>query len=168
MTFRGLIPLQRGTKHPVTKRPLSPFSTLQSEMNRLFEDFGMGVGLEPFAKFDERLSSFAPSIDIDEGDDEILITAELPGMDKEDVDITLAKDYLTIRGEKKEETERKNGKEGRYYERTFGAFERVIPIISEIDEDKVDASFDKGVLHIKLPKTHEAKRDSKKVSVRSI
>jgi len=93
-----------------------------------------------------------PHVDISDKGKELKVSVELPGMDKDDVEVNLDDNALTIRGEKKsEETEEKEG----YYmsERSYGAFQRIIPLPVEVDPEKVKAKFKKGVLNIVLPKS---------------
>jgi len=138
------------------RREEYPFMTLRREMDRLFDDFLTGWGWRTPTTLAEaeRWEKFTPQLDISEIDDHIKITAELPGLDREDVNVNLVDDVLTISGEKKKEVE----EEGENYyrtERTYGAFERAVRLPSEIDADEVDAVFEKGVLTITLPKTEE-------------
>jgi HSP20 family protein len=100
-----------------------------------------------------------------EREKEIEVTAELPGMSEEDIDITLARDVLTIKGEKKQETEDKGNN---YYrmERSYGKFSRVIPLPDGVvDNENVDATFKNGVLTITLPKLEEAQQVSRRITV---
>lgn len=146
----------------------SPFWLLQQEMNRLFDDFFLGWGpgeLSPFRALEERAGAFAPQMDVTEDDKEICVTVELPGMDEKDIDISISSDVLTIRGEKKSEKEDK-GKNYYRMERSYGAFHRAIPLPAEVDQDKIEASFKKGVLTVTLPKTAEAQREAKKITVK--
>ena len=103
---------------------------------------------------------------VDETEDEQAyhIEVELPGIDKEDVDVSYCDGLLTISGEKREEKEEKKRD---YYrkERSFGAFRRVVPLPGAIDESKIHASFKRGILSIDLPKTDESKKKVKKISV---
>ena len=107
-----------------------------------------------------------PRVDIAETDDNFLITAELPGIDGKNVDITLDDGTLTIKGEKKEATEEEQGE---FYsrERSYGIFQRSFEIPELIDENKIDASFSNGVLTVKMPKTPEAKKEVKKIPINS-
>jgi HSP20 family protein len=133
-------------------------------MNRLFEDFFGGWDEGALAPMGERWGAFSPQVDVTETDDEIKVSAELPGMDDEDIDVSLSDDMLTISGEKKEEREEK--REGYYRtERSYGAFRRAIPLSTTVDDEKVDAVFQNGVLTVALPKTGEAK--AKKVTIKS-
>jgi HSP20 family protein len=140
-----------------------PFSLLRHEMNRLFDDFYRGFDLEPF---ESRLGTFSPSIDVSENDKQVKVTAELPGMDEKDIDVSLNKDSLTIKGEKKEEKEEKK-KDYYRMERSYGSFSRTIPLPMEVDANKVKAEFKKGVLTITLPKTKKAIEDTKKIAVKA-
>jgi HSP20 family protein len=131
----------------------------------LFDDFfASPLGLAPLAGWSEMLSPFSPNIDVTETDDEIAVTAELPGMDEEDIEILLDRNALVISGEKKSEVEEKGR---RYYhlERSDGAFRRPIPLPQEVDQEKVEASFKKGVLRVTLPKTVSDKERVKRVQL---
>jgi HSP20 family protein len=107
-----------------------------------------------------------PRVDETEDEKAFHIQVELPGMDKEDVDITMANGLLTIRGEKKREEEEK-GKDFYRKERSFGAFRRSLPIPADVDESKIDASFTKGVLYIELPKTEEARKKITHIDIKA-
>ena len=138
---------------------------LHRQLDRLFDDFwenGRMSGL---------LGSWtgtdlSPRVDETEDEKAYRIEVELPGMDQNDVDVSYSDGLLTISGEKKQEKEEK---EKDYYrrERSYGAFRRVLPIPVAVDEAKIQASFKKGVLSIELPKTKEAQKKVKKISVKS-
>jgi HSP20 family protein len=130
--------------------------TFQQEMNRLFDGFFGRSALEPFGGLGEGWGLFSPRVDVAETDKEVVVSAELPGLDDEDIDVSLSRGMLTISGEKKQEKEKK----GRNYyrvERSYGSFRRSVRLPAEVDTGKVDAVFRKGVLTITLPKTAEAK-----------
>jgi HSP20 family protein len=139
---------------------------LHKDMDRLFDEM-MNRPTRPF---------FAPDVwgremvmpDIDEIEDEkaFLVTVELPGMDEKDVDVTLSGRLLTIRGEKKEEMEEEE-KDFYRRERRFGEFRRTLELPGEVDEKAIEASFKKGVLTIKLPKTEEAKEKVRHIAVKA-
>ncbi len=139
----------------------NPFLTLRQEMNRLFDNFFDDFSIRPFKTPWERTY---PQVNIKENDKQIEISAELPGMDQKDVDISLYNNILTIQGEKRQEQE---DKEGDYYhmECSYGSFHRDIPLPSEVDASKVKADFKKGVLKIFLPKKEEAERQAKKIEI---
>lgn len=140
-----------------------PFSGIQRRMNRLFEDFfNEPFGLAPMREFGQ---SFMPRVDVVEDEKEFRVTAELPGMDEKDIDLTLDREVLTIRGEKSSEINEEKG-QYRRIERSFGSFERQIPLGMEVDANKVDAEFKKGVLTITLPKPAEAVSRVKKIAVK--
>jgi HSP20 family protein len=135
-------------------------------MNRLdfFDDFFRGgFGLEPVER---RLGAFTPSVDVSEDDKQVKVTAELPGMDEKDIDVSLSKDSLTIKGEKKEEKEEKK-KDYYRMERSYGSFSRTIALPVEVDTDKVRAEFRKGILTVTMPKTSKAIEETKKISVKA-
>ncbi len=127
--------------------------TMQKRMNRLFNDFFGGREGES----DElTLSTWLPSVDVIENDDAFVIEAELPGMTKDDIKISIANDVLSIRGEKKIE---KEDKKKSYYrmERSYGSFSRTFPLPGNVKTDKIDAEFKNGVLIVTVPKSEEAK-----------
>ncbi len=94
------------------------------------------------------------------------MTAELPGMEEKDIQLTLENDSLIISGEKKNDVEEK-GKNFHRVERSYGSFQRVIPLISEIQQEKVEAKFRNGVLNITLPKTPAAAKQTHKIEIKS-
>ena len=131
--------------------PWTGMTSLQREMNRLFDDMFDGWGLRPFREMEERLAAYQPSIDVSETAKAIKVTAELPGMEEKDVNVTLDEDALTVSGEKKEETKEED-EESYARETTYGSFQRVIPLACKVDADNVSASFKRGVLKVNLPK----------------
>lgn len=143
----------------------SPFQSLQREINSLFDDFFEGFSLTPFEK-ENRFGSFVPCVDMRENEKEIHVSAELPGMDEKDVEVSLSKGALSIKGEKRTET-KKEDKDYHYIERSSGSFYREIGLPENIDCDKAEASFKKGVLEIKIPKIPVAGDDVKKIPVKS-
>ncbi len=132
------------------------FHSLRKEMDRLMSGFGSASpGL---------LGGFAPKIDISENDSVLKVTAELPGMEQKDIDLSIRDGYLILKGEKKQETEEKDD-DHHLVERSYGSFQRVIPLPRGVDMGKIQANFKKGVLKIEVPKTAEAKQSSQKVAI---
>ena len=130
--------------------PFESLSDIREEMNRLFDRSFLRRG-------DGGLQGeFAPAIDVAEERDAFLIRADLPGLKRDDVSVTLQDNYLTIRGEKKHEEE---SKETSYYhrERVHGMFSRTIQLPTAVDAKRIDANFKDGVLQVRLPKSEEAK-----------
>jgi HSP20 family protein len=140
---------------------MNPFGFLQREIDRLFEDFTRG-SLEPSGQAQINLM---PSMDVTESDKEIVITAEMPGLERKDVDISIDNDLLTIRGEKKVETQR-DDKDKNYHlsERSYGIFYRVLQLPPGVDPSKVQATMANGVLKIVVPKP--ANSEAKKIEVK--
>ncbi|TIM60616.1 MAG: Hsp20/alpha crystallin family protein, partial [Mesorhizobium sp.] len=103
-----------------------------------------------------------PSVEISDSEKEIRVTAEIPGMDEKDVEVMLDDGVLTLRGEKRSETE---DKERHFSERFYGRFERRIPLGYEVEEDKVNAAFHNGVLTVTLPKTERAQSKAKRIAI---
>jgi HSP20 family protein len=153
MSFRALVPRRRRErKVPVRREEEHPLALWQRDMDSMFDEFFRGFGLAPFGSFDLRPDEFSPRVDVVDSETELKITAELPGMDAEDVAVSLTSDSLTISGEKREETEDR-GKDYYRVERSYGSFRRSIPLPCAIDADNANAAFEKGVLRITLPKT---------------
>jgi len=169
MAITDLIPWKKDeTKVPVVRsKEEDALLDFQTQMNRLFDEFfSRPFGLSPFLGGSTLWGDFAPSVDVSETDKEIVVSAELPGIEPEDINITLEHNTLTISGEKRAEKEEK-GK--RYYrlERSYGSFQRTVPLPEGIDEDKIDAAFKRGVLCITLPKTAEAQQKRKQIEVKA-
>lgn len=152
-----------------------PFESLRQEVERLFDDFDRGVWRSPFRRSlfaeepswrPELVRGDLPAVDIAEGDKAYEVTAELPGMDEKNVEVKVANGNLIIKGEKQEEKEEKK-KDYYLHERSFGSFERSFPLPEGVDRDKVEASFKKGVLTVTLPKTAEAQKAEKKITVKA-
>jgi len=164
MSIRDLVPWKTGEHRGLGRRNGgSPIGSLQREMNRLFEDF---FGEMTFPSLDAEwgeLASLTPSIDVSQTDDAIQVTAELPGIEEKDVDVSLSEGVLTIRGEKRREEDRKD-KKFHHVERSYGSFQRSILLPAEVDSEKVDAIFRNGVLTVTLPKV-ESPETSKKIAV---
>ncbi len=132
------------------------------EMRRMMENFWMA----PFEEFGRWGDGLTPKVDVKEEDKEIIVSAELPGMDQKDIDVTVTNDSVRIAGEKKHEKEEEE--KGFYRHETFcGSFDRVIELPAEVDESKAEAEFSKGVLTIRLPKSEEAQAKRKKIKIKS-
>ena len=162
------LPLKRrGDKIAIRRENESPMMAIQNEMNRLFDNFfNDPFDLAPLAI--RRLPvEFTPRVNVSETDKAMQVTAELPGMDEKDIQISLEQDTLVLSGEKKSETE-ENGKNFHRYERSYGSFQRVIPLVSEVQEDKVEATFKNGVLTITLPKAASAVKAAKKINIKPV
>ena len=144
----------------------SPFE----EMERWFDELirrpfsFFGPSWFPRVRMPE-FEEISPSVDIYEEGDDVVVKAELPGMKKDDIEVTITDDTITISGEKKRE-EKVEKKNYYRYERSFGSFTRSFRIPVDVQTDKAQASFKDGVLEIKIPKTEEAKRRTKKLQIK--
>lgn len=141
------------------------FSSLHREIDRVFDDFTHGEHW-PFRAFASGNGKLSPRIDVSETDKKVEVTVELPGVDERDIDISLSDDILTIKGEKRSETE-KSEKDYHLIERSYGSFERVTRLPCEVDANKVKADFKQGVLKISLPKSPSAKAKAHKIAISS-
>jgi len=141
-------------------RPFGEIGSFRKEMDRLLNHF---MGETPFAgTFTEE---WLPSVDISETKDKLLIKADFPGLEVKDVNLSISGDVLTIKGEKKKEEEKKDE---HYYhcERYCGSFQRSFRLPVNVQSDKVEATFDKGVLKITLSKTEEAEKKKIEIKVK--
>lgn len=163
MSSRDLVPrAERGMNSlPARFSDRDPFLSLQQRFHKLFNEFNE---LSPWSEGDEL---FNPRLNIIERESEFEITVEIPGIDEKDVEVTLTKDLLTIKGEKKQE-EVKNTESYYRMERSYGSFCRTVQVPSNIvDSDNVEATFSNGVLKITFPKKEEVQEVSKRISVKS-
>lgn len=137
-------------KHLTTWDPFREMVSLRDELDRLFDSV---FGRLPRERGE---TYWAPPLDIEETEDAIVVRAELPGMNKEDIKVSLSGDTLTISGERKFESEKKNRT---YYrqERIYGKFQRTVTLPAEVEGDKAKASYKAGVLELILPKSEKSK-----------
>lgn len=169
MSVRDLIPWGRSTGNQVPTvfrdGERDPFLSLHREVNRLFDDV--------FRGFDSHLPSFGgvsgtgagwPSVEISDGEKEIKVTAEVPGLDEKDIEVLLDDGVLTLRGEKHSDAE---DKDRQFSERFYGRFERRIRVGYEVKEDDVEARFRNGVLTVLLPKSEKAQSQVKRINIKS-
>lgn len=169
MALRDLIPWNRGRE--VANRggeDVHPFLALHREMNRLFDEAFRGFGLPAWA--DDRDGLFPggfgrglgwPSVEVEDGETEITVRAELPGLDQKDVELALENGALVIRGEKKHEA---TDEKRLWSERYYGRFERRIPV-DDVVEDKAAAAFRNGVLTVTLPKSETARQKVRRIAI---
>lgn len=140
------------------------FSAMRDEMNRVLERFegGKPFWSTPVSRWVG--GTMVPELDVRERDGSVIVEAELPGVDEKDIAVTVANGYLTIKGEKRSESEQS---EESYYvaERSFGSFQRSLRLPDSVDENKIEASFDKGVLKISAPKRADAQKSERKIPI---
>jgi len=142
-------------------RPGRELSTIRDEVNRLFDDFFSGL---PERRRELLEGEWLPSVDIAETDDSVVVKAELPGVEQNDVSITIVNDVLTLKGEKKEEKEI-NKENYHRVERSYGSFQRSLSLPTGVQSDKTKATYKDGVLTITIPKAEEAKPKTIKINV---
>jgi HSP20 family protein len=152
-----------------------PIESLRREVDRIFEDFDRDFWRAPLRRSFQDIEPVlrrglswgaSPAIDIVDKNEAYQVVAELPGMDEKNVEVKLVNGSLTIKGEKRDEKEEKK-KDYYLHERSFGSFERSFALPDEVDADKIEASFSKGVLTVTLPKKPEAVKPEKKIEVRA-
>ena len=168
------LPIKRDTMEPSAARGWYPFENFRQEIDRLFDDFGMGFrwpfgrslfAAEPLFRREQTWASM-PAVDVVESEKGYEITADLPGMDEKNIEVKVADGVLTMKGERQEEKEEKK-KDYYLQERSFGSFQRSFELPEGVDADKIEASFKKGVLTVKLPKKPEAQKSAKKIEVKA-
>lgn len=158
---------EKESKAVASWRPFSELPQWEREMDRMMEDF---FGRRFLPRWPERwfrtegLQLHAPAVDVFEEKDEIVVKAEIPGIEKDSIEVNLSDHVLTIKGEKKQEEE---VKEENYYrsERSYGSFVRTLELPKDVQADKVKATFKNGVLEVRMPKTEQAKARAIKVKV---
>lgn len=138
------------------------FSSLQKEIDQVFNNFGRNLPV-----WGEARGGMMPvKFNVAETDKTVEVTAEIPGVDAKDIEVQLREDVLTIKGEKKAEKDEKQ-KDYHLVERSYGMFERSFTLPAEVEAGKVEASFDKGILKVVLPKAPEAQSKTKKIDVKA-
>jgi HSP20 family protein len=150
-----------------------PFAALRRDIDQVFEDFTRSMpslfDFDPFRPFgpvfDFRGIEFAPKVEVTEDKKAYEITAELPGVDEADVNLTLQDDVLTFSGEKKSQREEKK-KGYQVSERSYGSFRRSFRLPNDVDADQISAKFDKGVVTITLPRTARTKSKDRSIPVK--
>lgn len=160
---------------PVRRPAADPWHSFRDEMDRLFDRFSGTFGMpslsrlfdiEPPFRADASFSFAAPSVDVAEDDKAYKITAELPGLEPKDVEISLTGDLLVLKGEKKQEQE-KSDKNYYMSERNYGSFQRAFALPAGVERDKIAAALAKGVLTITLPKKAAAQKPAQKIEVKA-
>ena len=153
---------QRDSGYLAGRSPESPFRALQREMNHMFDNFWM----EPLEQFEDWTGTFVPAFNLSENDKEVFVSAELPGMDEDDIELIVDDNALTIKGEKKLESEEE---ESGYYTResSYGSFRRIVDLPAEVDQNKAEAKFKKGLLKVHLPKTQEAQSKTRNIEIKT-
>ena len=155
-----VLPSRRGSGGIARSSPFGMMRRMMEDMDRLFEDFGFGARsggiLAPLAEGDF-VHAFTPAVEVVERDGKLLVRADLPGLKKEDVRVNVDDDGLVIEGERKSEHE--ESREGYFHsERSYGSFQRRIPLPRGVDLSSCDASFDDGVLEVKIDLPKENRR----------
>jgi HSP20 family protein len=168
------VEVKKTTPSTVPARTPDVLRSLRTDMDRLFDRFSASFGLPTFSRmfegpsmaFESSFTLPAPAMDIAEDAAGYKITAELPGMTEKDVEVTLSGETLTVKGEKKQETEKKDAN---YHlsERSWGTFQRSFVLPEGVDPEKIVADFAKGVLTLTLPKKPQAVQQARKIDVKA-
>jgi len=149
-------------------------TNLHRQVNRLFNEVISGSTIlpdfvsEPLQQLGERLTTFAPNVNVRKTESAVIVAVELPGMDERDVEISLTSEGLAIRGERKPDGDVVEGDEWSYSESEYGPFERIVPLTGlGVKEDGVEATASKGIVTITLPLRAESEAPAKKVPIRA-
>lgn len=162
--FKALVPWRANAKPqmPATREDFfDPFVTFRREMDRMFDDFFGGA-----RPAQSGWTGLTPAVDINESEKEIIVSAELPGVTEKDIEVSLAGDLLTIKGEKRSQHEEKNG-DSTYMERRFGSFARTVRLPFEAGEAQIDAKFANGVLTVCVPKPAQLQHAVRRIDVKA-
>jgi HSP20 family protein len=165
------VPVEVKKAAPMETTTPDVWRSFRSEMDRLFDRFGFPslrrmFDMEPAWRPASSFSFSVPAIDMSEDENAYKISAELPGLEAKDVEVSVSGNTLVLKGEKRQEKEEKD-KNYHFSERAYGSFQRAFELPASVDRDKVAADFSKGVLTITLPKTPEAQKPQKKIEVKS-
>jgi HSP20 family protein len=167
-----LVETRKGENNRPSAPVQHPLHSLREQIDRLVDEFDRGLfpsrwmEMTPFSKLTSDIRGLVPAVDVVDEEKAYRVTAELPGLSEKDIEVTKDGDLLTIKGEKKEEREEK---EKGYFlsERHFGTVERSLRLPNGIDDSKIDAKFENGVLTVILPKTPEAVSKPKKIAIKA-
>jgi HSP20 family protein len=170
-TAMAEVPVEVKKASPAQTNVPDVWHSFRGEMDRLFDRFGFPslrrmFDVEPSWRAASSFSFSAPAIDMSEDEKAYKISAELPGIDAKDIDVSVSGDTLLLRGEKRQEKQEKD-KNYHFSERAYGSFQRSFQLPPSVDRDRVAADFSKGVLTITLPKTAEAQKPQKKIEIKS-
>ena len=163
MTIKNSLEKQENKKMQIVNKRGSDIDRFNEEFDHFFDDFfGRPFSILPFQP---GAHEFYPKLDVFETDHDVKVTAEIPGMDEKDIEVSINNGTLTISGEKASEHEEKSGQFHRM-ERSYGSFHRDVLLPTEVDENKVEATFSKGVLEVRLPKVTAEMRKTRKIEVK--
>jgi len=165
------VPVMPGASQERGAHPIAgPLSQLHEEIDRFFNNTFRGFGMTP-SGFGSPLASglaeglLKPTVDISATEKEYKITVEVPGVDEKDVKLELLNDTLTISGEKKQEKEEK-GKNYYCMERSYGTFQRTLSLPEDAEQEKIQASFKRGILNIQIPRKPVAESHVKRIEIK--
>jgi HSP20 family protein len=165
------VPVEVKKAAPAETTTPDVWRSFRGEMDRMFDRFGFPslrrmFEMEPAWRSPSSFTFSVPAIDMSEDDKAYKISAELPGLDAKDVDVSVSGNTLVLKGEKRQEKEEKD-KNYYFSERAYGSFQRAFELPVSIDRDKISADVSKGVLTITLPKTPDAQKQQKKIEVKA-
>jgi HSP20 family protein len=161
MALRDIVRRESGRQEVAARRPRRPFLGLTSDFDDLFERFFQDAGFTG----GDLAQAVAPRVDVKESDDEVVVEADLPGVEEKNIEVSLHDGLLTVKAERQESAETKAEEGWHRRERVYRSYHRVIPMPAVVDPEKVQASYKAGVLRVQLPKAAEAR--PRKIEVRA-
>lgn len=168
--MRSMVPWKKNRDRELARPNRDPFQLLHREVDELFDDFSNSFfDAFPWRGARARLDSFAlsePKVDFTETDDGYEVSADLPGVEEKDLDLSIDEQSLTIRTEQSSEEERKD-RNYHIMERSSGCYQRSIPLPADVDHEKIKAKFKNGVLSVSLPKNPEAVSRKRTIEIES-
>ncbi len=167
MTVRELLQKGRESIVPVHRQDRfeRSLASFQREMNHLFENFFGDVSWPSLPSWSKSAGTYFPAVDIIENDKDFKVKAEIPGMNPENLEVSVTEGFLTLKGEKEEEKEEK-GENYLRHETSYGSFSRTIALPETADTEGAEATFKNGVLSIAVPKKTEALQKPKKLQIK--
>jgi HSP20 family protein len=167
--LKALVPWRDKSQTPAPRGDdlHDPFLSFRRDVDRMFDDFFGGYGCRAVGSPFGSWVTPTPSLDLTENEKEFVVTAEIPGLDDKDFEVNVSGDVLTLKGDKKAEHEHRNG-DAYYMERRFGSFSRSVRLPFEVQDEKVDARYEKGVLTIRVPKPADMQRQVRRIEVRTV
>lgn len=152
---------------PITREYQYPLSRVHQEIDQLFDNFLRGSWVSPFRQIEQAWlgGMMLPKVDIAEGKKLYTITVEVPGVEEKDIDVTIADGTLTIRGEKRQEQE-EHDRQYHRVERSYGAFQRVISLPTDANEDTIEAKFKNGILTLTVQKNPTVTQAGRKIAIK--
>jgi len=166
MTERLLEPLRRRLRRREHRPPMDPLERMHDDMDRLFGEYFRRPFLPQLSFEEGENGALIANLDMSETDDTVEVVVDVPGIEEKDIEVTLSDGALLIKGKRESEKEEKD-KNYHRIERSYGKFQRRVPLPCDVKADKIDARLEKGILTVKLPKSEESKKADRKIKIKT-